>query len=759
MLKKVLKKWKVILGVIVGIAAVFFDVFLDLKFTYFLPIISHVYETIIVVAGLWVTLYLLFLEIYKDRYPFDFIEKKYLCVLKSNFINIALCAVYGLFVIAHSGYLIENIYFIFISVVIVLQIGYHVYNTSKNMMVTNYVQQYCDVISSKFKENKCEIDNDILDDLNRVFEECIIKEEFSVAQKVSQCTGEVFREFMKKAVEFAECGEKREQIEKSFAKIAEFGAEQLQKSIEIESSILRDDICIQQYKNIKFCIESNQLEFYKIYIDVFNELTCVSERRKNDELVKVLFDLYTLVLKRLIKEEKGDWCEYLLSKIYEITETNSYFFTNDYVKYFVSLITCGLIRGKLGNTYEFMFELLNKITFKMTLINNGFSSLIIFYTLLFYDIKDNKSEYLNKYVDNIIGEEGIPCNDAKWIEFKFHCLNELDDCDEKINKYRLQLLAQVIEMKEQYNGYFSFPDFKKEIYSSLYVKERLDKVCEEFLFLFNRAIISDNLDLFFIILKRLDECLKEATSNQKDIQIALFEVYIEIIVRTRRINNKKFQDMTFASILEVLTNIDVERKISKGFGENIIIKLQNVACHSDSTSNEGILSIIELLDSFVDDKKMFCFCNEFDIKKNIAKAIYNIGITCIENDYEEGIRRASNSLGWMTIAAIKQGTTKLVAYILNLATKMMDISRKLNVSKKTETFLTTLFTTVGMFCFKSPQYSGYRKLIFKAIKQEPKEIIEAAIEMRTYENDMWDSLLENKTKECADNFKKELNKN
>ena len=51
----------------------------------------------------------------------------------------------------------------------------------------------------------------------------------------------------------------------------------------------------------------------------------------------------------------------------------------------------------------------------------------------------------------------------QWTEFKFYCIKEVlirkDKIDIDINKYHVRLLVEIIEMKEQYNGYMFLPQF------------------------------------------------------------------------------------------------------------------------------------------------------------------------------------------------------------------------------------------------------------------------------------------------------------
>ncbi len=761
MLKKYRKYWFICLEIIIGIVCIILDSIFDLKNNLFSDFLPLVFETMVVVAGFWVTLYLLFVELFKDRYPFKFIKEKYLVVLKGNAVYIVFCLVYGAISIVRKDYILEASFYLLTSGLAIIVIGRHVYDTSKTMMVSNYVKEYCDNLSRKFSQNESVIDEDTLDDLNRVFEECIIKEEFLIAQNISNCSGDVFRDFMKKSIDFIDNGSDRKQVETSFKRIAGFGRMQLEKCYKIDSVILKSDIVTQQYLNLKFCIDTNQFEFYKLYIKRIIDLTNDSQRDHKDELVEITYDLYLCVLEYLIDEEKKEWIEYLLEKAYQVTLANVYFFTNEYAKDFVRLITFGLVKGKEETLYDSMIGFFKKTTNSLCCMSYGFKDSIIYYNLILNELAERKNDYLERFIELVFGEYSTFCHDSKWIEFKFHCVDrikQIEKMNDKTNEYLLSLLMQVIELKETYKGYMFLPDFMDEIYSGSFSKDKMDSINSIFERLFERTIVNDNISFFYMLIREHSRCVLESKRDKKDIQEALFSNYMWLIERTRRLNNKQYVEMTFATIKDDVYELDKEKEISKEFGEIIINKIEQIAHIVDSKTNYVTIQVIDILHEFSGKEERYNFCAKKEKQHLLARAIYNIAINCIENDYEEGIRNASNALGWMTIQTIKNGVVDQVKYLLQLAKKMLEIARKMNVSCKTETFIVTLFTTVGMYCFKESSYAVYREFVFDSIKKVQKDVVYTAIEIRTYENNMWDSLMDNNTQRFVKEFKKEYDR-
>ena len=159
-----------------------------------------------------------------------------------------------------------------------------------------------------------------------------------------------------------------------------------------------------------------------------------------------------------------------------------------------------------------------------------------------------------------------------------------------------------------------------------------------------------------------------------------------------------------------------------------------------------------MLYSFIDTDEDICFVKmKKDLKLYLARCFYNIGTQCIENDFEEGVRKVSNAIGWSIISSIKDSTQDLTKYLIDRAEELYYLSRKMEVSQKTKVFLLTLFTTVGTYCCKEYNRSLLNRIL-DAIKHEDIERIRVAIKLRTSENDMWDDLFDGQTQQLSQKF-------
>ena len=759
---KWIKKHIVLLTlIIIAIMSVITDIIFESNITIFNEVNKILFSLVSVIAGFWVTCYLLFLQMYKDRYPLTLVENKYLPQMKYNMTYIVYCIIFGCWIITKGGGVLQNIWYATSALYTVFIVLKHIYDTSKTLMLNTYIDDFCKEISEKLENKENCVQKGAFKSLRYVLDECVVKEEYYVVQNISIKLGNIFREFLKNSVSLLDYGEDRKSVEDSFERIVNIGVYQLELCKDINSELIVDEISSQQIKNIKFCIEINHYEWFKKYTKQVIALTFDAQEKGEDKVVAELFSIYTSILSELIKEEKMEWIKYMLNKLFSMTMSLNFLSSNINLKYFASLVVYGLLHCEQGDLYDYLYEVFEKFTSVACRINKGFRDIKVYYALYFNDILQEKNEkLLKRFLDTIFQYDQDRGNDTTWTEFKFYCIKEIQENKEEIkeidvNKYHIKLLVEVIEMKEYYNGYMFLPKFEEMLDEVKNTKAECEKICEHMEFLINKCIINDNLNFFFVMLKKVNTCMVNTEARNKDLQLTLFDLFVWMITRTKRLNNKQFNEMIFSELEDILNELDKKRAISKDFGDKIVVELTDLAKYSDSDSHSVVLQVIELFSNFLRENKELYFVHNYpERKEKLYKGIFNIATVCVENDFEEGVRRCSNTIGWFTIYSIKQGNTRLTRYLIKLAKGMLEISRDMNVSTKTQAFLLTLFTTVGMYCCKESINYIFIDNILEAIHSVDKELVFTAIKIRTYENDMWDSLLDQNTQQLANKFKK-----
>ena len=760
-MKRIEKHMGLIFLIVLAIISIVIDIIFKSNCEIFNEINRILFTLVSVIAGFWVTCYLLFLQIYKDRYPLKFVENKYLPQMKYNMTYIIYCIVFGSVIIIKNGGVFENIWYGASALFTIFIVLKHIYDTSKTLMLNTYIDDFCNEISQKLENKENSVKKGAFKNLRYVLDECVVKEEYYVVQNISIKLGTIFRDFLKNSIRLLDKGEDKNSIEDSFDRIVSIGVYQLELCKDINSELIVDEISSQQISNIKFCIESDHYEWFKKYIKKVISLTFDAQEKGEDRVVAELFGIYTSILKTLIEEEKIEWVRYMLTKLFSMTMSLNFLSNNINLKYFSSLVVYGLLHCEQGELYEYIYEIFEKFTGVACRISKGFTDIKVYYALYFTEIVKEKNEkLLKRFLDTIFQYDQDRGSDTAWTEFKFYCIREvLEKKDEikqiDVNEYHIKLLVELIEMKEHYNGYMFLPKFEEMLSEVQNSKTECEEICENMEFLINKCIISDNLNLFFVMIKKVNTCMVNTEARNKDLQLVLFELFIWMIMRTKRLNNKQFNEIIFSELEDVLNELDKKKAISKDFGDKIVLELTDLAKYSDSDSHNIVLQVIELFSDFLRENKELYFIHNFpDRKEKLYKGIFNIATVCVENDFEEGVRRCSNTIGWFTIYSIKQGNTRLTRYLIKLAKGMLQISIDMNVSTKTQAFLLTLFTTVGMYCCKESINYIFIEEILEAIQGVDKELVYTAIKIRTYENDMWDSLLDKNTQQLAQKFKK-----
>lgn len=758
---KKMGKHKMLISLIaMAVLTVIVDILIKSNCTIFNEINKLLFSLVSVIAGFWVTCYLLFLQIYKDRYPLKFIEDKNLPKMRYNMVYIGYSIIVGCVIIIKGGGVFENIWYATSTLWTVYVVLKHIYDTSKTLMINTYIDDFCEDISKKLENKENSVKKGALMNLQFVLDECVVKEEYHVVQNISKKLGEVFRDFLKNSMHLLDEGEDKDAIEDSFERIVNIGRYQLELCNDINSELTVNEITKQQISNIEFCIKVNHYEWFKKYIKKIISLTFRSQKKEEEKVVTELFGIFTSILQKLIKEDKDEWIRYMMDELFSMTMSMNFLSNNKNLKHFASLIVYGLLESEQGELNNYLYEIFENFTGAVCRVSKGFSDVKVYYALYFNNIiKENDANVLKRFLDTIFQYEQGRGNDTTWTEFKFYCIKEVLENKEigeiDVNNYHIRLLIEVIEMKQFYKGYLFLPKFEDKLMEVKHSKVECEKICDDIQFLINKCIINDNLNLFFIMLKKLNTCMLNTEAQNKDLQLVLFESFIWMIERTKRLNNKQFGEVTFTELEDILNELDKKRAISKDFGDKIVMELTDLAKFSDSDSHIVVLQVIELFSKFLRENEEFNFIHkDLDKKEKLYKGIFNIATVCVENDFEEGVRRCSNTIGWYTIYSIKQGNSRLTKYLIQLAKELLEISREMNVSTKTQTFLLTLFTTVGMYCCMDFNNYIFIDNILDAIQSVDKKLVYTAIKIRTYENDMWDGLLNQNTQQMTNEFKR-----
>lgn len=762
---------RMVLMSIIGIAAIFADYWFKIINTSLNDLIAILFSTVTVIAGLWISCYLLFLQLYKDRYPIKVLKECYLPNMRYNFAVVIYCIVYGSIVIVINNGIIANLYYSALCIITIFEIMLKIYNTNKSLMVNTYVDKVFQEINKELQDSKNTIRKETFKNVQYILDESIVKEEYFIVQNITERLGEVYRTFLQNSLRFEGENAKAEDIENSFDNIINFNISELKMCSKIKSEITVDKVIIQQIKNLNFCIDKNQYEWFKKYIDEYSLFVFKTQKEGNSAFVEELYVTYRSVLKKLIENDKEEWVKYVNEQLSHLIKSLVFLYDDVGTRNYCNLISGAMMfcidKDKSDtDIYKALFKSFKDFSSMISKNSGAFNNVKVCYSFLFNELLSKDYDYALIFYENILEKSFRASEDPVLLEFKMYCISELIHNFKGDYKNRktlldkqIDILIEIIGVKEKYQGFLLLPNFEELIKESQSSKEELENIKDKMIELLNNCVVKDNLPMYYTLVNNLNEVLSGMEQRQKDIQEGLIDIYITLIFRTRSLVNKQYLEITFQLFESVIKDMDCKRKISTNLGDYIIENISSVAQNGNKDNHTVIIKSIDLLYSFLDEKEQLAFVvTSAEKKKKLYRAMFNIGTDCIENNFEEGLRRVSNSLGWFTINSIKQGNNDLTIYLIERASELYKISKNMEISSKTLTFILTLFTTVGTFCCKNVGYSRFLNKVLAGISTEDISKIRTAISLRTSENDTWNQLFDNNTVGLTNKFISEFEK-
>lgn len=749
-----------IIGIVSAIACVLVDLFIlhCATLPYINTLVATCFTSFITIVGFWVAYYLLFLELFHDSYQMHVLKKNLYKSMKETFILVICCLLFGAIIMIFPIGAISSIFFSLSSITIITKILINIFNSHKTLMISSHIDKLQQEIEMKIK--KCEpITFSELKDFRYLYDECIVKEEYYTIQNIVEKSGELFRTFLINSIGKLNSDD----LTKSFDAILNFNSMQLDFCKAIKSELLISKIAKQQYDNLKFCIDNFQTEWYKRYLEQIKFFLTTKKDTTHQKQVSVdLFHhMYKIVI-LLIEREKEDLAEYTTTFIQEHISAYKFEYKNIEIDNFAmyNYLILSECEDKGYDTWfvkisNYLIDFANNIYIK----DIPFQKVKSYYALIFnYYCNKDKYKALN-FCSNAVNAFKYDINSTEFTSFKFYCITELyklceNDTEfaEKVYIAHLKILERSMSIKNR-PDIILLPELENIILKGPPIKEKYTQCLNEFKSLLETCIIENQVPHFYKFLTCINDALIKTKLQQKDIQIALLDIYIWSINRSKNIANRNFYKISFELLEDSIFKLDKESLISDNLGKHIINMLSDFAKGLGHDNHEIINSSIELLRSFSsDDKTLFFILKSPERKQQLYQSLFNIGTNCIENNYEEGARRISNTLGWSIISYLKQ-SPETVNHLIDCAIDLYDISTKMATSITTQVFIATLFTTIGAYCSKESKLYPFRNRIIERLNA-PVETLEIAAKLRTSESDIWNHLFENKIEYFTNEFLK-----
>lgn len=727
-----------------------------------------IFSSLIGLVTIWISGYFILIQLYKNTYPMEIIEKNFLKKVKMILIYSILNILIGVLILSLFNNYVAEIYYIILFVINVIVVFYYTYRINREFTINTYVDKYFkDLADSLEKENITKDDVDkSFKDFYKFFDECIVKDEYYVCNNISEKIGLLFKNLIEHCNKML-LNNEEEMAEYIFEKIINSGMYQISYAKDSKTESLISNLFIQQEKNIKICIKIGKLDWFKKYIKQINLL---SKEYKNNHngILEELYDLNMEIGKTLLEKE-DEWFDWFINELYNINISLKYAFKNINLNYFGKLLTYVMVKNiednkNNNNKYKILIQILEKYTYNITHINDNIEDIVIYYSICGNQLIENKCrEQVRDFIEIITNKNNRTIDNEKWNEFILYYLNitmqEWTEDFGEINRKKIIDIVLELSLNNSNCNYYSFlPEYSKIIQAKKDEPKLMNGICDEFEELFIRLVINNNVNMFYIILRILKDSILTLKQSDRNAQEKLFDIYLGNLVRTVNIENKKFAELTISVIDDTIEELDRNRKISNQFGIYIIEAIADVAIYRSRIKEMNVINVTNLLSDFLEEKKYNFIVSDNKRKELLYKSIYNIGISCIENNMENALRNVSNRLGWFIIGSISNNDSPtLTHYLLDRTIDLFKIAKNMDISEKTLVFIMTLFTTVGTYCCKDAKYKGYQNKILGILIKEDYGRIKTAIELRTKENNMWDKLFDGQTQVLTQKFLKELN--
>ncbi len=759
-----------IIGGVITISALAADFYIQFQYKPLISTAQLLYNAVTVIVGIWITCYLLFLELHKDRYPMDMIKPAYMRHMRNNFFILIFNIVLGCLLALIEYPICSCVWFSVVSLFSICIVLYDVYQSNKTLMVKTYVNDVFDGLSKKFNINNEDINIDTLTDalkqIKYIFEESISKEEYYTARNIVVKTGEMFRDFLENIIKITENTGVKE-TESAFDKIVSFNIEQLASCKNIEADFLIEALISEQKENLYFCIDHKEYEWFKAYFSAYDVFLFQMHKEENVHLTDLLYEIYPKLIMKLIKLKRREWIEHVIEELESLTATYIFAYNKYNVRNYVMLLTGLLIKcleDKNEEYYDLVFSKLEPFTCRKYIESGEFNNLKVYYSVLFAKLVEKDIDRAYDFFNIIYKCRVKSSQDSALLEFKLFCISEITE-NKKVQQptldtifdQHINILMEVIDLNKDYDGFLLLPNFYNRVKNPTCSSDTIDNTITAIKKLINYCFVKDNLPVYYTLLNEIGKSLALTVQSQKLLQEKLLLIYYWTFVKSSNVMNQQYFEVVFDQFKATIIQMDKNNAISSDLAKTIMTNVANCAQTENfaehKVTNYCILFLYGLLDK--EDPCKFV-ATKPEQKRLLFRCLFNIGTFSIENNYEEGLRNVSNAMGWLIIDSIEQTTNDLTVYLIERANELLYLSKQLQVSQKTHMFLLTLFTTIGAYCCKEQKYKRYLTYINKGIKDEAIEDIKVAASLRTSENDMWNKLFDNRTAELTETFVKQI---
>lgn len=729
-------------------------------------------SNILTFAGIWIACYLLFIQMYKDRYPMQNAKKNFMRSVIRNLTGIVICMIWGSIIIILDSNIIEQIYYIMMVIATIILVFYDTYSLHNKLVLNPYIEECVKLINNNTLsniKNPSELKGDLLK-LKNTFCNAMTSEEYDVCITIDEQESLIFEQLIKESSpllvdNIAEIGE----LEECYNLIIKYLVQHVYMLKNCSSEYTLQQIVYKQFDNLFLCVKTNNMVVYKYYNEMLVALLYKMQLEKKDNVAGYIYSQYEEIIDH-ITELGEDYFEYNKIAIESLSDFISVFcyMKQDLnIKYYIDMIIEQLIKNEDGILHQLLLSKFMQISLEISQLSNKIGDVIFYYAKYSNHLLTQKKEKeIEEYVD-IISRMMVSCiENERWLEYCYYMFDSIQKetlfsnrLKDKVLDISIEYSSCMIYNKIYYPG-ISYPELNKLLFIESKINTNIeDKLISNWKDMSNLCLINSQERFLNELLIDVSKSLYKIDKKEKNVQLKIFDIFISVFSYLAVINNEELTELSFYRLEKCIRGMDERNNMSIEFCDYLVKNIEKVATIGDNNEKVPHASI-KVLFGFIDKDNGLNFFYKYKEKKKILyKSLFQIGVSAIENTHEDILRKVSNALGWMAKNCIDNKDKELTKYLIERAEDLYQISSNMEISKATKIFLLTLFTTLGIYCCKDNALILYRNLIVDCLENVPLDDIKTAISIRTKENDTWDNIFNNKTDDLTKRFLAQIEKN
>ena len=722
-------------------------------------------ESTVGFLGIWISCYFLAIQLYKNRYPMDLIKKEVTQQFNKFVSLLILCFAIGIiYLFVDTGIIVSAVYSTF-CIICLLFISIKISATISDLSINNLFEKKIKDIDKCVDSNS--VDSETIEEefkkLSKLFNDSYNSSNYYMCEKIINELCESYNNLISNSSRILLADNEDNTANKVMDIYINFYKSKLFLTKDCSYNRLYMHIVASQEKNINATIKAQQKGLFEKYINELFKFSLILD--DTSDTYEILMEtIYDIAEQLIDSPDNLSYVKEIIDNVTNLVTSKSFqnndfdFNTKNYYRFVLPLII-KTINNNITESYELLIEDLKETTRRLSFLGSSFEdsfAYFISYTNTLIKIKD--IEKIKDYLSIYSYIEIPTSSDMRWVNYHLNFFDFLFTEFEELEKESTEIIGLLLRnlianktsfqdivlpyyhIKKYYDSgrNISFSDFSKNLYLVM-----------------RAAVMNENSYVLSFYFDEINKYLIGLDKTNKKRQEELLGFYFSLITSTSDFSSKKIVSVIFYELENTIREIDSEHNISSELSETISNELMNSALYCMESNEFVVTKCIGMLYGFLEknNETHFATANQ----NQIIKCIYNIGLNCIEYNQEPLLRQVSNAIGWITLNAIKTKQNIVFNYGISRAIDLYKLSKYMEITTKTKIFLMTLFTTIGAYCSDASKQYKYRSKIINAIIHEDFDIVKTATELRTKENNMWDSIMTDPQKSGED-FLKEFEK-